>query len=258
METYYYHTTLATLSQDDLYNILFFGGLVSLVLFAVALAALTMHFVKKIDEHRGESIFGIIGGTFLKILFWSVMYLMFILVLYTLYIYAVGSGYSLSVAESIEWFFRTDWIGRLSELVTTLDRIREYGEDAERIAKDVVISIYVVRLAFTAVLFGFTLTVIVTMMLKINKLVNAQAVNSVEYASTLAVSGFAGIFVVSMVVGMINLTISEIFAVSDDFAGTSVSSSPVKIEMVYLDVLNPHILFSNSTTETNNDPLNTI
>lgn len=253
--SYYYHTTLSALSQDELYAILFFGGLASLVLFTVAPMALTMHFVRHIDEHRGESIFGVVVGTLAKIIFWATMYLMFIVFFYTLYIYAIGGSSGMSPAESMEWFFHTDWITKLPELSNSLDAIREYGEDAERIGKDVVVSIYLVRLAFTFVMLGFALLVTFSVVLKINKLVNAQSVNSVEYSSTLIAGAVAGILALVLVIGMIDLAIGEIFSISDKFAGTSVSVSPVKIEMVYLDVLNPDLLFKTTNMEVNSDPL---
>jgi len=245
---YYHHLDLRALTQDELYSILYFGGVASVVLFVLAVTALTMHFIKQLDQHRGESIFGVVFGTLAKILFWATMYLMFILIFYTLYIYAVGGGTGLNVAEAMEWFYHTDWIAKLPYLADNLDTIKVYGEDAEEIGKNTVVTIYLVRLALTFLLLAFALLVTLTATLKINKLVNAQAVNSFEYGSTMIASSLFGIVVLVLMLGMVNLAMNEIFRVSDLFANTNTASTPVKIEMVYLDIFNPSLL-SNITTQ---------
>jgi len=239
--TYYYHSSLSALSQNDLYAILWNGGIASGILFVLAPVVITIVMIGKIDQHRGDSVIGLFVGKMAEVLFWSLMWYMFILIFYTLYIYGVGKNGGMSTAEAMEWFYHTDWIHNLKTLTENLDAIKAYGADAEEIGKNTVITIYLIRVAITLLMIGFAVLIFFTMLLKLSKIINQQSVNSVEQSGAFFFVGVLSSIVLVLTIGMMDLVFDEIFRMSDMFAETQTVNTPIKIEYVYLDIFDPKL-----------------
>ncbi len=241
---YYAHTTLATLTQDDLYSIALFGGGVSVVLFAVAPLALFMHYIRKIDELRGDNILTTALNSLLKAFFFYMMYLFFLVFIAIVYMYGTSDATSLNLAESMEWFLRTDWIDTSLNLVDTIEAVKQYGgDDAVTIARDTVGIVYLEKLLFDILIIGYTVLITFSLITRINKMSNSNNVSGFEYSTTLGASAFLSVFVLWGVIFLTNSAYNEIFTMSDKLAKTNLSGKDIKIQHAYTDVLNPNILF---------------
>lgn len=248
---YYHHTTLATLSQDDLYSILWFGGVAGGVLFVLMVLAIAIKMLGGLNSHRGDNIIGATVSALIKTFIVTIFWLFFIVFVYMGYMYGTSGSSGLNIAESMEWFLHTDWLGQSDTLITTLTSIKPYGNEAVAIAENTVGLIYIVKFIWLLVLFGFAFVVTVSAISKINKMANENKVNTIEYSATLAAGGALGVIILVGVLYFINSAINETFILSDKIDGTTISSYDASVQHIYLDAISETMLDKAINTLTN-------
>lgn len=239
---YYHHTTLTTLKQDDLYSILWFGGVAGGVLFVLMVLAISLKIMGGLNSHRGDSIIGATVSAFIRTFIVIVFWLFFVVFVYMAILYGTSGSSGLNVAESMEWFLHTDWLGQTDTLLKTLDSIKPYGDEAITIAENTIGLIYIVKLLWLLTLFGFALLITVSSISKVNKMSNENRVNTLEYSATLATGGALGAIILVGVLYFINCAINETFILSDKVDGTSISSYDASVQHIYLDALSETML----------------
>lgn len=235
---YYYHASLATLSQDDLYSILWFGGIAGGILFVLMPLAISMKKIGELNNHRGDNVVGAISGTLLKIFTISIFWLFAMVFLYTAYMYGTAGSYGLNIAEATEWFLHTDWLANTENLMDSIDSIKPYGDEAIAVAENTIGMIYMVKLLWVLALFGYAVLLTVSVTFKVNKITKENKVNSFEYSAALGSGAMLSVVILVGTIYFINAAIDETFFISDKIKSTSLSSNSASIHTMYLDALN--------------------
>jgi len=237
--TYFTHTTLKDLTQEDLFSIMLYGGGITLFIFIGLIAIMIWEF-----KQAGKDLNAPIVTTLLKSMGGSIVlgifFLIGILLFMVAFLGAFGDSTSLNPAQAIDWFLHTQWTNLSLELGEHLDKIEPYGDDAISQARNTIGIIYLMYVVFVFLFVAMNFTILAYATSKVGKMLNAQRdnINQGEYVGAILVTIMIAIVYLGLNMKLFNSSIEEIFSLSNKLTKAKDITSEVHIEKLYGEMFN--------------------
>ncbi|HIQ28699.1 MAG TPA: hypothetical protein EYH42_09395, partial [Sulfurovum sp.] len=234
---YFYHTSLSALSQDDIFSIMFYGGMGTALMITPVFVLIIYQF-KQVNKNLNAPIISTIGKAMGMSIFYSILFLIAFTMFMTVYIGLFANSYSINPAEGMEWFLHTRWTDLSLELPYHLDAIEPYGAEAVEQARGIVGIIYLMYLALIFVFLAMNVIIFSYGYSTIGKMTHAQngEVSGFEYASSMALTMAISLMFLSLIIVFLNGTFNEIFMISDLLVGTNIEDSKVHLEHLFMEI----------------------